>query len=357
MNTELRLEHNPLPQKRRRLPSAYDLAKVAFFFMGFPKNGFGSIDVTKRCNLRCRHCYYFAGPEEDLPNELSLDQWVARLEELKRAHKPWEFPFFNCTWVGGDPLIRKDVIERCKSYFRYNTIVTNGTIPLPDWPEINWYISIDGDAAMHEAIRDQHGNFRKNGRPGIHAKIKENVAKNKHLGITIAYCITRENVACIESVVKDWYETGARHITFDFFTPVAGIDDPLWLDYHERDQVIEMLIALRRIYGDFFIIPERVLRMMRSDRCRDITDNCLLRERSFAFDASGRQKGKCVMGDGADCDRCGCVVPYYLRSLTDREMILSDLGREALVAGRRLAERGLAQGIGVARGMGAQISI
>ncbi|MCC6749500.1 MAG: radical SAM protein [Deltaproteobacteria bacterium] len=335
---ELELEHTPVPRPPSGAwLSAYDVAKVAFFLFGFPRNGFGSVDVTSRCNLRCRHCYYFAGPEEDLPRELSADQWEARLQELRRSNSRWQFPFFNCTWVGGDPLLRQDVIARCKPYFRYNTIVTNGTIPLPNWPDVNWYISIDGDETLHEELRDPSGHFRRNGRPGIYRRIVDNVSRNRHLGVTIAYCITRDNVRCIEQVVKDWNAAGAKHITFDFFTPVAGLDDRMWLDFAERDAVLDKLVALRRIYGDFFVIPERVLRLMRSDRCREVTATCLLARRSFALDAGGRQKGKCVMGDAADCSRCGCVVPFYLRSLTDRPLILGDVGRELATAGRRLA--------------------
>jgi MoaA/NifB/PqqE/SkfB family radical SAM enzyme len=332
----LELDHKPAPRKKRVGPTAYDLAKVGFFLFGFPRNAFGSIDITSRCNLRCRHCYYYAGPEEELPHELNADQWVERLEQIRRETPRSKFPFFNCTWVGGDPLIRKDVIERCMSFFRYNTIVTNGTIPLPDWPEVNWYVSIDGDEEMHEYIRDKEKKFRRHGRPGIYQMIKNNVEKNKQLGITIAYCITRENAHCLETVVKDWYEAGAAHITFDFFTPIEGLDDDMWLSYAERDRVIDKLVALRRLYGDFFVIPERVFRLMRSDNCRSVTDNCLLRDRSFALDASGQDKGKCVMGNDADCDRCGCVVPFYLRSLTHRSFILEDLGRTMVDRSRRL---------------------
>jgi len=113
---------------------------------------------------------------------------------------------------------------------------------------------------------------------------------------------------------------------------IDSLDDRQWLDFEERDRVIDKLIALRRIYGDFFVIPERVLRLMRSDRCRDVTDHCMLRDKSFTFDASGQPKGKCVMGDTADCDRCGCVVPFYLRSLTDRRLILEDLGGASIRA-------------------------
>jgi hypothetical protein len=39
-----------------------------------------------------------------------------------------------------------------------------------------------------------------------------------------------------------------------------------------------------------------------------------------------------VTGDAADCDRCGCVVPFYLRSLTDRRLILEDLGGASIRA-------------------------
>src|SRR5512138_1064772 len=81
-NAILKLDHDPAPRpaRHRRLVSVYDLAQVAFFFLGFPRNGFGSIDVTSRCNLRCRHCYFF---EQDLPEELTVAQWVAKLEGIR----------------------------------------------------------------------------------------------------------------------------------------------------------------------------------------------------------------------------------------------------------------------------------
>jgi MoaA/NifB/PqqE/SkfB family radical SAM enzyme len=209
----LELHHDPRPGRASACRRPMTWPRWGSSSSAFPRNAFGSIDVTNRCNLRCTHCYYYAGPEEALPGELSADEWVARLEEIKRTRPVWEFPFFNCTWVGGDPLIRKDVIERCKPYFRYNTVVTNGTMPLPDWPDVHWYVSIDGDAEHHERIRDPQGAWRRNGKPGLYARIKENVARAKHLGITITYVITRDNAHCIEGAVKEWYEAGAKHIT------------------------------------------------------------------------------------------------------------------------------------------------
>lgn len=327
-SNNLKLDHNPISRRhRRKLVSAYDLAKVFFFFFGFPRNGFGSIDVTNRCNLRCRHCYFF---EQDLPEELSIEEWVDRLEGIKRSHHLWDFPFFNCSWVGGEPLLRQALIEKCRGYFRYNTVVTNGTIPLPDWHNINWYISIDGDEETHDYLRDKKG---------CYSRAMKNVKDHSHLGITIAYCISRRNIHCIEQVVKDWYDVGAKHITFDFYTPIIGLEDQdLWVPFEERDQILEMLISLKRIYGDFFITPERVFHLMKADRATDVTEHCLLHSRSFAFDAAGFSKGKCVMGDKADCSRCGCVVPFYLRAITDRRMILEDVGRQTIQNFQRVRE-------------------
>ena len=66
---------------------------------------------------------------------------------------------------------------------------------------------------------------------------------------------------------------------------------------------------------------------------------------NFYLDAAGRAKGKCVMGQRADCDRCGCVVPYYLRSLTGDDLpdTVADLvrmdGGEAVIPNLPVIQR------------------
>src|SRR6185369_10710648 len=151
------------------------------------------------------HCYFFEGEEGDAPvyqdkKELTVDEWVAKLEHLKRTTSRVENPFFQCSWVGGEPLIRKDLIERGRKFFRYNTVVTNGTIPLSDWPDVNWYISIDGDEETHERIRRKKG---------IYKRAMRHVAERPNLRVTIAYCITRANAHCLEQAIIDWAAAGA----------------------------------------------------------------------------------------------------------------------------------------------------
>src|SRR5438128_4409481 len=90
---------------------------------GMPDQAVGSIDVTNRCNLRCEHCYFFA-EDHDNEKELSIEAWVEKLEEMKAAGHP----MMLCTWVGGEPMMRKNLIEVGRKYFKHNTIVTNGTV-------------------------------------------------------------------------------------------------------------------------------------------------------------------------------------------------------------------------------------
>ncbi len=43
----------------------YDLTRFDLF--GKPKGAIGAIDITNRCNLRCKHCYFYAHDYEENP--------------------------------------------------------------------------------------------------------------------------------------------------------------------------------------------------------------------------------------------------------------------------------------------------
>lgn len=287
---------------RKVLPSAFDLVKLGFRVFGLPRNAFGSIDVTERCNLRCKHCYFFN--HEQPERALSADEWVALLSSWRQSRSRLAFPFFQCSWVGGEPLLRPEVIQRGRQFFRYNLVVTNGTIPLPDWPDVDFYVSIDGDEAAHEELR---------GKQGIHRRIKQHVAAARRERVTISCCLTRRNAHSIESLLEEWAPL-ASGFTFDFYTPMMGSDDPLWIPWSERDRIIDHLIALRRRYAGLRL-TEASLMLMRSTCAAQVTSDCLFAKKAFAYDAAGRPKEKCMMGPKADCSRCGCIVPFYLHSI------------------------------------------
>jgi len=297
---------------KRGTTTLSNVFKTYSFLFGIPKNAFVSIDVTNRCNMRCSHCYFF---EQDHPEALTDDQLLAKLAEMKRDKR---IPFLHCAWVGGEPLLRRNLIERARSYFRWNTIVTNGTIPLPHWHRTAIYVSIDGPKEIHERIRVKN----------CYDRIKRNIS-DSGVPVTLSMAISAFNADAIEETVEEWrHVPNVKNWTFDFFTPIRGLklDAEQWMGFEERDRIVERLVALKRRHPDLIATTEEALRLMRSDRCKSVTDRCAFRKKSTAFSPVLEPKAQCMMGEKADCDRCGCVVPYYLHSISHRPTVLRDFG-------------------------------
>jgi len=80
-----------------------------------------SIRVTKKCNLRCKHCYAEGGIQKD--KELTYDEICNVLKELE------ELNVSDVFFTGGEPFIRKDMIDilAFANKCGFNTLVsTNG---------------------------------------------------------------------------------------------------------------------------------------------------------------------------------------------------------------------------------------
>jgi hypothetical protein len=198
--------------------------------------------------------------------------------------------------------------------------VTNGTMELPEWTDCTWVISIDG---TEEA-------FAKMRAPGIYQKIKENVLRHPKLKIQISCVLTSLTLDCMEDLIVEWGPLARGGIIFDFFTPVNKLDEALWLDWDTRDRVIDELFALKRKYPGVINMLDSTLDLMRSTNSKKVTDNCLFKEKAFTLGADGKPKGKCMMGDNADCDRCGCVVPYYMATMNSPKLVIKEAFKKAV---------------------------
>jgi heme d1 biosynthesis radical SAM protein NirJ len=119
-------------------------------------------NLTRRCNLRCRHCYTVSA-DVDFPGELSHDQAMETLEDLGRFGVP------ALILSGGEPLDRKDLFEiatRARQLVRMLALSTNGTKihgeSADRVAEIGFDyvgISIDGIGATNDWFRGVDGAF------------------------------------------------------------------------------------------------------------------------------------------------------------------------------------------------------
>lgn len=206
-----------------------------------------SIDVTNKCNLRCKHCYFF---QQDHKEELNDKDLLNKIQEIKEKYPS----IFHASWVGGEPLLRKDVVEKGMKLFPFNMVVTNGSIELPKWKNCVFNISVDGTKEYYERIRGLK----------IYDKVKEH-ANRDDIHVNIACVLNKNNCHAVESLLEEWKNTKIGGINFDFYTPIDGITEDLWLDWEERDKVIDQLLGLKKKYGNFILNSKSILRLMKSD--------------------------------------------------------------------------------------------
>lgn len=126
------------------------------------------LDVTRRCNLRCRMCHTWRAPGE---GELTLAEIEGLLSSLPRL-----------VWLdvtGGEPFVRRDVeallgaaIERPPAlqvlHFQTNGWATERIVQATQavrarraGVELIVTVSIDGPPAVHDAIRGRAGSFER----------------------------------------------------------------------------------------------------------------------------------------------------------------------------------------------------
>lgn len=266
-----------------------------------------SIDVTSLCNLRCAHCYWWEQPHEP---EMDIEAML----DLLRAYRKEHPALVHASWVGGEPLIKKERLEllrRGGELFEINTLVTNGTIPFPDLPGFHINVSLDGTQPYHERVRGV----------GTYPKIQRNVLAAKQ-PVVLSCVITRLNVDCLEEFCAEWLaHDRIEGINFSFYTPLTEDEDPIWLTPGERDAVLDRLLALKDRYERRILLSRAMIEAYRSHRAHEATgDNCRLKWASIALDAQGNRKEPCILGPKADCSRCGCVVPFMLRALKEKDL-------------------------------------
>lgn len=120
-------------------------------------------NVTRRCNLRCVHCYAQA-KDVSFENELSTQEGKKLLDDLS------EFKVPVVLFSGGEPLVRKDLPELAEYAVQKGmraVISTNGTMITPNMARILKEIglsyvgiSIDGMEEINDRFRGVKNAFK-----------------------------------------------------------------------------------------------------------------------------------------------------------------------------------------------------
>ena len=188
----------------------------------------GTVIVTDKCNLNCKHC--------SVNNIPAVVHPYAQIRaEMQQLYDMGIRILFFCggetfLWKDGDKTIKDLVIEAKKMGFLIVNVVTNGTFPI-DLPEADLILlSLDGDKERHNAIRgDTYDTIMQN--------IKNATADN----ICFYMAINQIHKDAIRDVCLTARDTkNVRAVSFNFHTPYPDTRE-LALSKEEKKQCCDVI--------------------------------------------------------------------------------------------------------------------
>ncbi len=191
----------------------------------------GTVIVTDRCNLKCKHC--------SVNNITSImHPYIQIKKEMQTLYDMGTRILFFCggetfLWRDGDSTVRDLVIEAKRMGFMIVNVVTNGTQPI-DLPEADLILlSLDGDRERHNAIR---GN--------TFDTIMENVKNATADNICFYMAINQINKDAVQDVCKIAKDTkNVRAVSFNFHTPYPDTRN-LFLSKEEKQKIADTILQL-----------------------------------------------------------------------------------------------------------------
>ncbi|MCF8069545.1 MAG: 12,18-didecarboxysiroheme deacetylase [Desulfobacterales bacterium] len=263
-------------------------------------------NTTRRCNLKCVHCYAQADDRE-FENELTTEEGKKLIDDLSEFGSP------VMLFSGGEPLVRKDLPELADYAVQKGmraVISTNGTLITPavakNLKEIGLSyvgISIDGMEEINDRFRGVAGAYR---------KALEGIRNSQDAGIKVGlrFTINKFNVGEISQIFDLLEKEEIPRVCF-YHLVYAGrgsklVEDDLsheesrkavnlimdrTRDLHDRGKAKEVLTVDNHADGPFLY-----LRMKQEDpeRAKEVLELLEMNEGN----SSGRGIG-CVSWDGS----------------------------------------------------------
>jgi radical SAM protein with 4Fe4S-binding SPASM domain len=203
-------------------------------------------NITRRCNLRCVHCYNDSGPDR-FCDELSTAEAKAVIDDLAGFGVP------SILFSGGEPLLRSDLfelIEHAVAKGVHAVISTNGTLINADTARtitqlgVSYVgVSLDGIGAVNDEFRGVNGAFDR-------AVTGIRNCRDAGVRVGLRLTLTRRNVQDLDALF-DFFEAEAiQRACFYHLVPSgrgAAIADED-LTHAETRSALDLILAKARLY-------------------------------------------------------------------------------------------------------------
>ena len=262
------------------------------------------VNITNKCTLRCKHCFiYRDGNPNERAEEMESSVMISKLSELRRRHG-----IKTMLWMGGEPLLRKDVLIEGTKIFERNTVTTNGTLELIPLQRCTYVVSLDGPPDLNDAIRGK-GCFEKV------MKTLSEVPDDFEPTVMCQCVVTKLNEEHLEELVKILMPTRAKGLTFSFYVPCA-VDESeyTWKSLERRDKAVRTVMGLKEKYPNFVWNNRKALELTLSGNSKKVTDNCPSKKYVLPLYLNGDEFTTpfCCYGNDVDCDLCGAWVVFSI---------------------------------------------
>ena len=267
------------------------------------------VNITNRCNLACQHCFiYRSGNPNESPvssrDEMGDAEILETLADLRNRHG-----IVSMLWMGGEPLLRRQLLGEGVRLFARNTITTNGTVRLVDFgPGALYVVSLDGPEDLNDALRGQ----------GTYRKVMRSLScipADFTSPVQVQCVVTKRNQGRLEELVAAVRATRVGWMTFSFYVPRArDVSGDAWATNEERAAAVREVLRLKARHPGFVRNSARSLELMLPPRCKRVTDACPAQTNILPLwmDADHFTTPFCCYGNDVDCERCGAWVVFHL---------------------------------------------
>ena len=220
-------------------------------------------DVTNRCNLRCRGCFFFSSDEHKAAaEETEIRKWEAFVEREKQRGVNLAI------LIGGEPTLCLDRVEAF--YTRVPTFcATNGLIKVPRdrFPDMMLGISLWGDEQDETALRGKD----------TFSISSRNYAGDPH--VYYLYTITPRQIGKTERIVRKIRDAGLK-VHMQLLSNDEGVNGFSWTPQQleairvEMDQMLDRYagtVISSKYYHEIITTGKMMGRSFGWDECPSVT--------------------------------------------------------------------------------------
>ncbi|MGI5530118.1 radical SAM/SPASM domain-containing protein [Streptomyces syringium] len=166
------------------------------------------LDLTRKCQLECTHCYNGSGPDGD-HGTMTRDDWFEVLDQAVKVGVE------NVTLIGGEPMMYPHTIEiadRALTLGIKVEVYSNLVHVSAAWWALLQHEGMSLATSYYSNEASEHNKITR--RPS-HARTRANITKAIELGVPIRVGIVGDNEQTIEAAKADLESIGVTRIGTD----------------------------------------------------------------------------------------------------------------------------------------------